>query len=27
LRLEGTFTINDAAGKQFGLAGRTVLSL
>ena len=27
LRLEGDFTINDAAGKEFGLAGRTVISL
>jgi CDGSH-type Zn-finger protein len=27
LRIEGEFTINDAAGKEFGLAGRTVISL
>ncbi|MFO1078125.1 MAG: CDGSH iron-sulfur domain-containing protein [Planctomycetota bacterium] len=27
LRLEGEFTILDAAGKAFGLAGRTVVSL
>jgi CDGSH-type Zn-finger protein len=27
LRLEGVFTITDANGKEFGLAGRTVVSL
>jgi CDGSH-type Zn-finger protein len=27
LRLEGEFTIYDAAGNAFGLAGRTVISL
>jgi len=27
LRLEGEFSIQDAAGKEFGLAGRTVISL
>lgn len=27
LRLEGDFTICDAAGNAFGLAGRTVISL
>lgn len=27
LRLEGEFTINDPIGKEFGLAGRTVISL
>jgi len=27
LRLEGTFSIADANGKEFGLAGRTVISL
>ena len=27
LRLEGEFTICDAAGNAFGLAGRTVISL
>lgn len=27
LRLEGEFTICDATGKEFGLAGRTVISL
>jgi CDGSH-type Zn-finger protein len=27
LRLEGEFTICDGAGKEFGLAGRTVISL
>ena len=27
LRIEGEFTINDPAGKEFGLAGRTVISL
>jgi CDGSH-type Zn-finger protein len=27
LRLEGDFTIQDAAGREFGLAGRTVISL
>ncbi len=27
LRIEGEFNINDAAGKDFGLAGRTVISL
>ncbi|MGH9675009.1 MAG: CDGSH iron-sulfur domain-containing protein [Bryobacteraceae bacterium] len=27
LRLEGEFTICDAGGKEFGLAGRTVISL
>ena len=27
LRLEGDFTINDPSGKEFGLAGRTVISL
>jgi len=27
LRLEGEFSINDAIGKEFGLAGRTVISL
>jgi len=27
LRIEGEFAINDAAGKEFGLAGRTVISL
>lgn len=26
-RIEGTFSITDAAGKEFGLAGRTVISL
>lgn len=27
LRLEGDFTIADAGGQEFGLAGRTVISL
>ena len=27
LRIEGSFTIDDAAGKNFDLAGRTVISL
>ena len=27
LRLEGEFSIHDAAGREFGLAGRTVVSL
>jgi CDGSH-type Zn-finger protein len=27
LRLEGDFTIHDAKGAEFGLAGRTVISL
>jgi CDGSH-type Zn-finger protein len=27
LRLEGEFTICDAAGKEYGLGGRTVISL
>jgi Uncharacterized conserved protein len=27
LRIEGDFTICDAEGKEYGLAGRTVLSL
>ncbi len=27
LRIEGSFTIEDAAGKTFGLAGRTVIGL
>ena len=27
IRIEGDFTIQDAAGGQFGLAGRTVVSL
>jgi CDGSH-type Zn-finger protein len=27
IRLEGEFEISDAQGKQFGLAGRTVISL
>ena len=27
IRLEGEFTIHDAAGNTFGLAGRTVISL
>lgn len=27
IRLEGTFSICDASGKEFGLAGRTVISL
>ncbi len=27
IRLEGDFTIQDADGNEFGLAGRTVLSL
>jgi CDGSH-type Zn-finger protein len=27
VRIEGDFTICDAAGKTFGLAGRTVISL
>lgn len=27
LRLEGTFSIIDQTGKEFGLAGRTVISL
>ena len=27
LRLEGDFSIADAAGNEFGLAGRTVISL
>lgn len=27
LRLEGDFNISDALGKEFGLAGRTVISL
>jgi CDGSH-type Zn-finger protein len=27
LRIEGTFSIADPAGKEFGLAGRTVISL
>lgn len=27
LRIEGDFTLVDAAGKEFGLGGRTVISL
>jgi CDGSH-type Zn-finger protein len=27
IRLEGDFTIHDAEGKEYGLAGRTVISL
>ncbi len=27
LRVEGSFTIHDQSGKEFGLAGRTVISL
>jgi CDGSH-type Zn-finger protein len=27
IRIEGDFTIHDAEGKEFGLAGRTVISL
>jgi CDGSH-type Zn-finger protein len=27
IRIEGEFTINDAEGADFGLAGRTVISL
>lgn len=27
IRIEGEFTIHDAEGAQFGLAGRTVISL
>ena len=27
LRIEGSFTIHDQSGKEFGLAGRTVISL
>jgi len=27
LRVEGDFAIHDAAGKEFGLGGRTVISL
>jgi CDGSH-type Zn-finger protein len=27
LRIEGSFTIHDPNGKEFGLAGRTVISL
>lgn len=27
IRIEGEFSINDPAGKEFGLAGRTVISL
>lgn len=27
LRIEGDFSIHDPAGKEFGLAGRTVISL
>lgn len=27
IRIEGQFTICDATGKEFGLAGRTVISL
>jgi CDGSH-type Zn-finger protein len=27
LRIEGSFTIHDQNGKEFGLAGRTVISL
>jgi CDGSH-type Zn-finger protein len=27
LRIEGSFTIRDQNGKEFGLAGRTVISL
>jgi CDGSH-type Zn-finger protein len=27
IRLEGDFTISDAAGNSYGLAGRTVISL
>ncbi len=27
IRVEGDFTIQDAAGKEFGLAGRTVIGL
>ena len=27
LRIEGEFTINDQLGKEYGLAGRTVISL
>jgi CDGSH-type Zn-finger protein len=27
IRIEGDFTIHDAAGNEYGLAGRTVISL
>jgi CDGSH-type Zn-finger protein len=27
IRIEGDFTVNDAEGKEYGLAGRTVISL
>ena len=27
IRLEGDFTVHDAEGKEFGLAGRTIISL
>ncbi|HVN05797.1 MAG TPA: CDGSH iron-sulfur domain-containing protein [Bryobacteraceae bacterium] len=27
IRIEGEFTIHDAEGREFGLAGRTVISL
>ncbi len=27
IRIEGDFTIHDAEGREFGLAGRTVISL
>jgi CDGSH-type Zn-finger protein len=27
IRIEGDFTVNDAEGNEFGLAGRTVISL
>jgi CDGSH-type Zn-finger protein len=27
LRIEGDFTLNDPEGKEFGLGGRTVISL
>jgi CDGSH-type Zn-finger protein len=27
IRLEGDFTVHDAEGKEFGLAGRTIVSL
>ena len=27
LRIEGDFTVNDASGKEYGLAGRTAIGL
>jgi CDGSH-type Zn-finger protein len=27
IRIEGDFSVHDAAGKEFGLGGRTVISL